>query len=305
MLRFSLFLTMVAVMTTNISAAEEVNQCSADTLPIQITDEAVQPSEIILSAARVGNPDFRAFVTAVTEHIESRLAEEKLCLDSAASKERSLLQFVSWRLFTDGKDDLTASMPPHDTRPISGCRLSSPWIDLVFERKPVPSIRAIVRWNQRQLLADQAVLAGAKNVPPGVAMPLTRSDFGHFVNEYEEWEPFFFAQRVPVLQAALAKANSPRSHQPVEKPPPLEERIPPDMLWLLQRAGGGRGPFIGLVNASMNKATAKGAAGYTKLVIALIDRCFAADGADLHYNSILDAADLIPFGEYKIDTPLY
>jgi hypothetical protein len=43
----------------------------------------------------------------------------------------------------------------------------------------------------------------------------------------------------------------------------------------------------------MDKVTEKGAEGYTKLVIALIDRCFASDRAYLHYNSILDATDLI------------
>ncbi|MDR1351570.1 MAG: hypothetical protein LBJ59_12495 [Zoogloeaceae bacterium] len=51
----------------------------------------------------------------------------------------------------------------------------------------------------------------------------------------------------------------------------------------------------------------KGTEGYTRLVLALIDRCFASDeatGAHLHYNNILDAADLIPLEQYKIDMPV-
>jgi len=63
--------------------------------------------------------------------------------------------------------------------------------------------------------------------------------------------------------------------------------------------------YTGLLIAGITLALHPSLRPYTKLVIALIDRCFAADGADLHYNSILDAADLIPLEEYKIDTPLY
>jgi len=173
-------------------------------------------------------------------------------------------------------------VPSLDVRPSGGCRISSPWIDLAFERRPVPWIRGIVRWNQRQLLADQAVLAGARNVPPGVAMPLRGSEYSHFAHEYESSE-------IPPQPAAKS----------------IEERVPPDLLWLFRRAWQStRGPFEGYVNASMRKATEKGAEGYTKLVIALIDRCFASDGADIHYNSILDTADLISLEQYKIDTPI-
>ena len=46
------------------------------------------------------------------------------------------------------------------------------------------------------------------------------------------------------------------------------------------------------------------AEGYTKLVTALIDRCFASDGTAIHYNNILDVADLISLKQYKIDTPI-
>ena len=55
----------------------------------------------------------------------------------------------------------------------------------------------------------------------------------------------------------------------------------------------------------MSEATEKGAEGYTKLVLALIDRCFASsNGAKLHYKSILDAADLMPW-QYEIDMPVH
>lgn len=288
MLRFSLFLTSVMVAST--STAGGVPQCSVDTAPIQIVGESGSSPETTLSAAKpydfakqIGGsyPHFNVFVTAVTEYVAARLGRDNICLNSAESKERSLLQFMHWRLLPG--NNLPAPMQRLDAWPSGGCRISSPWIDLAFERKPVPWIRGIVRWNQRQLLADQAALAGAQNVPPDVAVPLTNSEISHFVAEY---------------------ARSEFRREPAAKP--VEERIPPDILWLLRRSPQTTAiPFIGLVRGSMHNATEKSAEGYTKLVIALIDRCLASDEADIHYDSILDVANPTLLEQYKIVTPLY
>ena len=281
MLRFSLF--MASVMAASTSTAGGVSQCPVDTVPIQIVDETRNGPETTLSAARISSsaPHFRAFVTAVTEHVAARLAKDKLCIDSADSKKRTLLQFVNWRLSV--REDEPALVPSLDARPSGGCRISSPWIDLAFERKPVPWVRGVVRWNQRQLLADQAVLAGVLNVPTGLAMPLKHSEFMHFAEgEY---------------------ADSEIDHEPAAKS--IEERVPPDLLWLFRRAWQStRGPFSGGAAGAMDRAMEKGAERYTKLVIALIDRCFASDGADIQYSSILDVADLISLEQYKINTPI-
>lgn len=281
-MRFSLFMT--GVMAACTSTAGGVSQCPVDTVPIQIAYGARHGSVTTLSAAGISdsNPHFRAFVTAVTEHVAAWQARKQLCIDNADSKKRSLLQFVNWPLVTSGDEPL-APVSSLDARPPGGCRISSPWIDLAFGRTPVPWIRGVVRWNQRQLLADQAVLAGAKNVPPGMAVPLKQSEFIHF--------------------AEVEYANSEILREPAAKP--IEERVPADLLWLFRRSWQStRGPFSGGAGGSMEIAMKKGAEGYTKLVIALIDRCFASDGADIHYSSILDIADLIPLEQYKIDTPI-
>jgi hypothetical protein len=280
MLRFFLFAA--SVMAASTSTAGGVSQCPVGTVPIQVTDKAMHGPEIIISAAEVADPHFRAFVTAVTAHVAARLARDKLCIGSADSKKRSLLQFVSWRLSV--RENEPALLPSLDARPSGGCRISSPWIDLAFERRPVPWVRGVVRWNQRQLLADQAVLAGAPNVPTGLAMPLNNHEFIHFaLGEY---------------------ASSEINNEPAAKP--IEERVPPDLLWLFRRAWQStRGPFSEEAAGAMDRAMGKGAERYTKLVIALIDRCFASDGADIQYSSILDVGDLIPLGQYKIDTLTY
>lgn len=274
-------LLMASTMAACASSAGYASQCPANTVPIQITDEARRGSETLFSAAELSDPHFRAFVMAVTEHIATRLVRDKLCIGNANGKETSLLRFVSWPLATSGERSL-APVPPLDARPSGGCRISSPWIDLAFERTPIPWVRGIVRWNERQLLVDQAVLAGSRDVPADLTTPLRRSEFEHFAWDY---------------------ADSEILRQPATRP--IEERIPPDLLWLFRRSWQStRGPFPATASGAMNKAVEKGSEGYTKLVIALIDRCFASDGEDLHYSSILDVADLISLDQYRIDTPL-
>jgi hypothetical protein len=301
-------------------AAADVSSCSTDTLPIQImTPEYGKPvtnptkkSGILRKSQTPGSgspmtnsaeipdalPHFRAFVTAITEHVNSRLAEDKLCIHGASGSMESMLmsgkfdewstrswfQFVHWPLFMS-RDYFVPMMDSLGGR--SPCRVSSPWVDLVVERKPVPLIRGTVYWNERQLLADQAVLAGANNVPPGMAMPSKLSELHHFLDEYSKTE------------------GHPR--QPAAKP--IEARVPPDFLWLFHRSAGGE-QFGMSVGWAMREAREKGAEGYMKLVISLIDRCFASyDSGKLYrgfsYTSILDVADPVLLEQYRIDMPVY
>jgi hypothetical protein len=326
MLRFFLF--MAGVMAASTGIAGDVSPCPVDTVPIQITTPGRGGSGIKRSVAEIPNslPHFRAFVTTVTEHVAARLVKDKLCIKGAESMEgaekrntemetalkecfvarldkdkfcinvaesmesmesaernnRSLLQFVHWPLDMHRDFFVPALIVIPPGYP-GGCQISSPWIDLVVERKPVPSIRGVVRWNERQLLTDQAVLAGARNVPLSMAMPFKVGEYGRFAREYVDTE---FEKR------------------PATKP--IEERVPPDLLWLFRRSSG-HSDFVGPFRGDMHKATEKGAKGHTKLVLALIDRCFAHNGAKrayFYYNNIHDAADLIPLEQYRIDMPV-
>jgi hypothetical protein len=281
MLRFFLF--MVSVMAVSASA-EDISPCPVDAVPIQIMEPG---GKIQISTARISPPHFHAFVEAVMEHINSRLTQDKLCVHggrdmenmrSAEREKRSLFQFVYWNL-NDMREYTVPVLPPSTGGMPPSCQISSPWIDIVVDQGDVAQIRAIVRWNERQLLADQAMMAGTENVPPGMAMPLSSSEFAHFVHE--------------IRRESAAE--------------PVETRVPPDILWLLRsRVGTERQltrPFV--ERDYMDRAIKNGAEGYTQLVLALIDRCFvpsASGRVDIHYSSILDAADPILLEQYKIKT---
>jgi hypothetical protein len=296
MLRLFLFLASMMALGANAAEADDVPPCP-DTVPIQIM---LPGDKIRLSAAEIpaSLARFRAFVDIVSKHIDARMVENKLCINRAKDREsirdagwdkRSLLQFVHWPLFMNN-DYIVPAMTPIGGQTPPNCRISSPWIDLIVDRgvkppselsdrQPVPQVLAIVRWNERQLLANQAMLAGVKNVPLGKAMPLSPRELGHFIREYERSE---------LLGKVAAK--------------PIEERVPPDLLWLLRRSRQGS-PFTSAVHDAMDKVTAK--EDYTKLVLALIDRCFASSASDrvyMRYSSIGDAADPILLSPYINDT---
>jgi hypothetical protein len=273
---------MTSVVAAGSSTAGSVPPCVTSTLPVQITNEALVYPVTTLSGLKLASfepPQFRTFVTAVTEHIATRLASEKSCIDSADSTKQSLVQFVKWQLVTSGNEPLVPTLLPL-VQPSGACRITSPWIDLSLERGPTPQIRAVIRWNDRQFLVDQAVLSDARDLPLGVAMPLKQRDYSDFAYGY---------------------ANSEILRKPVTKS--IEARIPPDMLWLFRRSWQTTLiPFTNVAMGSMNMTIEKGAASHTQLVIALINRCLdSRGGADIHYSSIFDVSDLISLEKYKIN----
>ncbi|MDR3055557.1 MAG: hypothetical protein LBU53_09180 [Zoogloeaceae bacterium] len=296
------FIFMAGVMVVSTGIAGEVSPCPVDTVPIQIMTPDYGGINSSVTGVNPSLSHFRDFVTAVTERVATQLAKENLCITKAKDTEsmgvaawerRSRLQFVHWPLVM--RDEYIVPVMPF-IGVISGCKISSPWIDLTLVRKPVPSIHAVVRWNVRQLLADQAVLAGVRNVPTGVAMPLNEVEAGQFVVEYTNTE-------LSDSRNSAAK--------------PIEERVPPDILWLLrltpQNSGADPNKHlvapaggIGRLNPPKGISFAgKGYTGYTKIVLALLDRCFASNEDVLHYNNIIDIDDPALLEQYKIDMPLY
>lgn len=164
--------------------AENISKCPVDTVPIQTINRWEYGDITSLSAVKISNnpPGFKTFVKKVTEHLAARLGQDGLCLNSTESKAESLLQFVPLSLAISKDHPPMPSMSPRKTQSFDVCRIFSPWIDIAIEREPVPVVRAIVRYSERQLLADQAILDGARNVPPGAAIPLNSGE--EYYNQY-------------------------------------------------------------------------------------------------------------------------
>ncbi|TFH84737.1 hypothetical protein EQG41_20820 [Billgrantia azerbaijanica] len=239
-------------------------------------DEGVRSGSEAPSVDEIADVHFRAFVRTVTGHISSWLTGA--CVDRERCSEASRLHFVRLPLASSG-DEPIGAVPALEAWPSDTCRVSSPWIDLAIQRTPSPQVRGVVRWNERQLLLDQAVIAGLRNPLDTPPEPLTGSEFERLAQEYADAE---------ILRQPLAQ--------------PVEERIPPDLLWLFRHSWQStRGPFAGMARGAMRAAVERGAEGYTQLVVALIDHCLASEGGRHQYTSVRDVANLFSVEQYRID----
>ena len=135
--------------------AENTSTCLVDTVPIQIVNRWGEKPVTTLYAdgnSRFsGFQSFNTFVASVTEHLAAKLSQENLCLHSAESQERSLVQFAHIHVSVSEDDHTLTMVRTLETRSPGVCRISSPWIDIAVEREPVPSVRAIIRFSERQL----------------------------------------------------------------------------------------------------------------------------------------------------------
>ena len=217
----------------------------------------------------------------VTAHIAMRLSKEKICINTDQDDGSSLVQFVEWSL--SANEAPITEIPSLDIAGVSAsCRVFSPWIDIVFDRKSTPHLQATIRWNERQFLTDQAILSGEKNVPRGIPKPIKGSEYRKFKFDYAAFAG----------SAAIGKNyNRPTAEQ-------IEAQIPKDVLWIFRRGYGYEGVPEGEYSA--REVMKKRPKSYTKIVTTLIDRCFSSTGEDIRYNTIFDVADLISLDKYQI-----
>ena len=271
-----------SLLVASASGATSAAECSRSSVPIRILDESVKPGTEIVSADRIDDPSYRTFVSSIIGHLSSQLAASGLCPDEKGEATTSELYFVRRPLVTSGEEALSP-LPSRDAWPTSGCRIVSPWVEFAVERTPAPQIRGIFLWSERQMLHDQAVLAGARIVPAEPPAPLRRSTFERLAQDYADSE----IRRMPASPATVQ---------------PLTDRIPPDLLWLFRHSWQStRGPFSGAASGALRVAVERVAGSYTEIVLALIDRCFASGAFSHRYNSILDIADVISLEDYRID----
>lgn len=169
-----------------------------------------------------------------------------------------------------------------------------------------------MRWNPRQFFVDQAVLRGKPKVyadqplipldaaalPPGVAQPLSYDEFSRFAEAYIADHPMKIRT---LLKGESQEEFLKRVNELWVRQRLVEARMPPDVVLLL---GGterrSSGPTTDLARRILHYDMSKHADDYTKLVMALMDRCVASEGVDMNYSSIRDAADLISLEKYQM-----
>lgn len=267
--RFLLFFWgVVAVCASN---AVQASACSENSLSIKIVDQIRGPE--FSSISEISDPVYRNFASIITSHVESLMQRGGGCVGEGVNY--SSLIFVRGPLIQNRP---AAPLPSSSGESIfNGCRLSSPWVDFEFDNSTTSKIRGVIRWSQRQLLVDQAMMAGDIQVADAKAAALSDGEFESYAQAYVDYELL---------------------HKPGASP--LGSSIPPDILWLFRNSWQStRGPFsLGAMNA-MDNLMEREAESYSDLVISLIDHCVSSGWGELRYETVLDLKGVVPLGKYK------
>jgi hypothetical protein len=163
-------------------------------------------------------------------------------------------------------------------------QLLSPWVRLVLGPPPACAVHAIVHWNERQFLRDQALLAGATvdlSAPP---TPLSEEAFARFAEDYAE--------------SVVREAAPERREQALAA---LARRLPAELLWLFRHAPQStRGPFANAAHGALHRALAQAGPGHAGFVNELLDLFLAAATPVERVDSVLALRDF-DFDRYRID----
>jgi hypothetical protein len=164
-------------------------------------------------------------------------------------------------------------------------RLNSPWVKLEISGQPVRRIDAVFVWNERQVLRDQAVMAGGAPSGTDQPAPIDPSVLAQYSTEYDNL----------VLRAPIGKAKAGLDE--------LATRVPTEILWLYQHAvQSDFADFSVFAMAALDAALVKSRQGYTDIVNTLFDRCLkSAVGTNERYNNVLDIETIADLQSYRVE----
>lgn len=255
------------------SGAVYASACNESAVSIQVSDEIRGPR--VASLSKVSDPVLKKFATTVTAHVERIARGGGECVEGDFN-----LVFVRTPLVENHPAKPLPSISGEEA--FNGCRISSPWVEFEFDNSPVPKGRGVIRWSQRQLLVDQAMLAGDIQGADARVAVLSDDEFERYAKVYADLE---------ILRKS--EANS------------LGSSIPPDILWLFQHSWQStRGPFSLGAMSAMDNLMERGAERYADLVVSLINHCASFGQGDFRYKTILDLKGVVPLDKHKIDNLL-
>lgn len=266
------FFSVFSVAAVCVSSVVNASACNENSLSIQVADEIRGPR--VVSLSEVSDPVYQKFASIITSHVE------RLLLAGGGGFNCSNLHFVRRPLIQNRQAEPIPSISGESD--FNGCRISSPWVDFEFDNSEPHKVRGVIRWSQRQLLIDQALIAGDIQVADARVAVLSDAEFERYAQAYVDSE----VHRKP--NATL-----------------LDSPIPPDILWLFQKSWQStRGPFSLGAMSAMDNLMERGAERYADLVVSLIDQCVSSGQGEFRYESVLDLKGVVPLDKYKIDSLL-
>jgi len=301
----SLALLTMALLWTGVAAqgaqaAQAAGDCPIPPAAIRIVDESTGAEISGEAFPTLPESLFKEFITAISTHLASRIAPfTPGCPSSAGPADLSLL-FIYRPLITrvgtarvapgpgparpPGACHLDSPPGPGPARPPGACHLDSPWVQLTLSRSPKQTFQAVFLWDERQILLDQALLAGASLPPAFQSIP--DQVFERYVQDYAD---------------SVLLASSPEERARAQEG--IAARIPADILWLFRHAWQSTfAPFSMEARHALGLTLKRAAPAYIALVEALAARSLAQDRQEERYRTILELQDIVDLSAYRIDS---
>jgi hypothetical protein len=202
---------------------------------------------------------------------------------------------------TDNKTvfDLLGDLPAADA---DAQTLSSPWLQLSLI--PECKLTAVLIWNKRQIVADQAFLAGVRPITKGIVTPV--KDPNRFLpKEFEQSVIFLgdYSKAVPGGKAVQRPSAALDEQQEIVKRF-VSPKYPPDLFWFFSLIKSSKlhvdeGTFISQLIRNERQLSRHANNVQAELVIALASRFIAESSQHLKYDSILDVDSLVDLDKYR------
>jgi hypothetical protein len=280
--------------------------CPPGAIQVRIA-QAGPNGSVVTAPDKIANGPYRAFVSAVLDQLPVVLASARQCQGAAQGKPVMEAVFVHSPLI-----GVAGQTPPDRRKPSGGKpsithQLTSPWVIFDRDEAASPPLRAVFIWNERQVLLDQALLAGAPAPANPETSPIT----------YESLQDWTVRYVTDVLQLGSSANEGAALSDLAKTMPPdllwrmisaredaalsnLAKTMPPDLLWSMISAGQStRGPFRMEVIYIINNALAKISKRQPLLSVKLIENQLINNANLKILKSILEAHQIIDFNGYE------
>lgn len=228
---------------------------------------------------------FKNFITSISTLVTNKIEQLVRSDPSATGKPKITFFFIYKPLILTQAAKLPERKWPEIVPSNGTYSLRSPWVQIFTNRSPSLTVQAVFIWNERQVLLDQALLAGANLPAPDSPQSISVPIFEQYVQDYSE---------------TVLLASSPEERIRAQKN--IAERVPPDILWLFRHAWQSTfAPFSMEARHALGLALKHAMPVYIDLTEKLTNRCFTEERKEEHYHSLFELQSIVNIDAYRID----
>ena len=235
-------------------------------MDLLIVDYAASPESSVSSVEQIGDTAFRRYAEHIVLGLEDRFGSKYIRSAALADDRPDGIVIIRIPLVLDSEPpwigEKFTDIPGPDA-----CVVNTPWVDLQVTQGEDLAISGTFYWNERQILRDQTILAGATQSGTAPREPVDVERFQQLTGTY--------------VSNYMSRSDEVRAD---------DASMDLDLFWLFTRSTQSTVvPFAGLVHHQISKFAALLADDYAQLSLALLDECLVKSNRRVELNSISEA----------------